>query len=168
MAKSTESSKSLKSSKNSVSKTDQWWEDGLRFECQGSGRCCQSRGEYGFVYLSDSDRKAMAKLLKMTLDKFTKTHCDFTDGLFHLKEDTGNNDCRFLEGKRCNVYEARPTQCRTWPFWPENMNAKAWNKEVKAFCPGVGKGPVVSKEKIRKALNDQILSEVEMNIRLPE
>jgi len=51
--------------------------------------------------------------------------------------------CRFLDPvtkKRCLVYEARPAQCRTWPFWPENMNARAWDREVVAFCPGVGKG----------------------------
>ena len=28
-------------------------------------------------------------------------------------------------------------QCRTWPFWPENMSSKAWTS-IAAFCPGVG------------------------------
>ena len=32
-------------------------EKGIRFECQGSGNCCVSRGAYGFVYLSKRDIK---------------------------------------------------------------------------------------------------------------
>ena len=31
--------------------------DGIKFECQGSGNCCVSRGSYGFVYLSLTDLK---------------------------------------------------------------------------------------------------------------
>jgi len=26
--------------------------------------------------------------------------------------------CIFLKNGRCSVYDARPTQCRTYPFWP--------------------------------------------------
>ena len=29
--------------------------NGIRFECQGSGKCCVSRDSYGFVYLSNID-----------------------------------------------------------------------------------------------------------------
>ena len=58
----------------------------------------------------------------------------------------------FLKNKKCSVYEARPTQCRTWPFWPEVMNAKSWKTEVESFCPGVGKGPLWSKTEIEKIM----------------
>lgn len=44
------------------------------------------------------------------------------------------------------------------------MNAKSWNKEVKSFCPGVGKGPIVPASQIREALNEQVLSETEMGM----
>ena len=133
-----------------------WWEEGIRFECQGSGKCCLSRGEYGFVYLTLNDRKRLAAHLKLNLSEFTKRHCKKKDGFYHLLDPPGSPACVFLdENKRCRVYEARPTQCRTWPFWPEAMNAKTWAKEVKAFCPGVGKGKIVPAEEIRKILNDQ-------------
>ncbi len=42
-------------------------EKGIRFECQGSGNCCVSRGTYGFVYLSKKDIK---KRSKFTLEHF--------------------------------------------------------------------------------------------------
>ena len=38
--------------------------DGIRFECQGSGNCCVSRGSYGFVYLSETDLKRFSKVFQ--------------------------------------------------------------------------------------------------------
>ncbi len=136
-----------------------WWAGGVRFECQGSGQCCTSRGQYGFVYLTLQDRKRMAESLGLSLAEFSRKHCAKTDGYWHLKEEAGNPDCRFLVDKKCSVYEGRPTQCRTWPFWPEVMGAKAWAREVAAFCPGVGKGPRIAPETIAEQKREQWESE---------
>jgi Fe-S-cluster containining protein len=68
----------------------------------------------------------------------------------------------FLKNKQCSVYEARPNQCRTWPFWPEVMNAKSWKKDVADFCPGVGKGPVIPAKEIERQL--KIMSKTEDQI----
>jgi Fe-S-cluster containining protein len=143
----------------SVSKNQDWWKSGVVFQCQGSGKCCTSHGEYGFVYMTKKDRSRMAKHLGLTLIEFTKKHCDRTDGFFHLKEDPKNPDCLFLKNKRCTVYEARPTQCRTWPFWPDTMSAKAWKADVVNFCPGVGKGSKITAEQIEKQFNEQQAAE---------
>lgn len=148
--------------KNKILKLDgnEWWKDGMRFECQGSGQCCTSRGEYGFVFLSKADRQKMAKHLNVSTSMFTKKYCDKRDDSYHLKEDPKNIDCMFLKNKnRCSVYEARPTQCRTWPFWPEVMNAKTWSKEVASYCPGVGKGKLYTREEINRILIEQAESE---------
>lgn len=122
--------------------------DGLRFQCQGSGKCCTSHGEYGFVFLTLEDRRRFAKHLKITTRKFTTQYCEQKSGVWHLKEDSKNPDCMFLKNKQCTVYEGRPTQCRTWPFWPEVLNAKSWKKDVVSYCPGIGKGKLFSKEEI--------------------
>lgn len=125
-----------------------FYEDGLKFQCQGSGNCCTSHGEFGFVFLTLEDRRRFAKHLNISTAAFTKQYCDIKDGVWHLKEDPKDPDCMFLKNKRCSVYEARPTQCRTWPFWPEVLTPKAWTKEVASFCPGVGKGKLWSKQEI--------------------
>lgn len=125
-----------------------FYEDGLKFQCQGSGNCCTSHGEFGFVFLTLEDRRRFAKHLNISTAAFTRQYCDIKDGVWHLKEDPKQPDCMFLKNKRCSTYEARPTQCRTWPFWPEVMNPKSWKKEVASFCPGIGKGKLWSKEEI--------------------
>ena len=137
-----------------MSKTKQeWWASGVRFECQGSGQCCVSHGEFGYVYMTAIDRRRMAAVLKIPTRQFTREYCVKKDGWFILRD--FDKDCRFLKDKRCTVYEGRPSQCRTWPFWPENMNSKTWHKEIASFCPGIGKGPVRSPQEIKQALKQK-------------
>jgi Fe-S-cluster containining protein len=132
-----------------------WWSAGIRFECTGSGRCCVSRGEYGFVYLTREDRRRLANHLGLAPAEFRRRFCGKTEGLWHLADLPAASACRFLDGTRCTVYEARPTQCRTWPFWPENMDAKKWDADVAAFCPGVGRGRLWTEAEIRAVVEQQ-------------
>jgi hypothetical protein len=146
----------------SESNNNNWWHEGVRFQCQGSGNCCVSRGEYGYVYLTLEDRKRFAFYFNMATSAFTRKYCEKTEELWHLKSDKKSGDCIFLKDRRCSTYNARPTQCRTWPFWPEVMSAKAWKSEVIEFCPGAGKGKIVPASTIRKKLLEQELSEADL------
>ena len=63
-------------------------------------------------------------------------------------EDAQTNDCVFLQplaaspGKGCSIYEVRPAQCRTWPFWPSNVSSiEAWAAAAKR-CPGINRGEI--------------------------
>jgi Fe-S-cluster containining protein len=129
-----------------------WWQEGVRFQCQGSGKCCVSRGAVGYVYLTLEDRRRLAGALGLGTAAFTRRYCERVDDQWRLRD--GGPDCTFLQDRRCGVYEARPTQCRTWPFWPENMAPKAW-AAVAAFCPGVGQGAVVPAARIAATLAEQ-------------
>ena len=139
------------------------YKNGIRFECQGSGKCCVSRESYGFVYLSDSDIIRFSKYLKLTIKKFKEKYCQLTDGFIHLIERTElKGNCIFLKDKKCSVYEGRPSQCRTWPFWNENMNSKVWNEDISLNCPGVGKGGIVKAKKIKEFLKQDSYKEKEI------
>jgi Fe-S-cluster containining protein len=132
------------------------------FECQGSGNCCVSRGSYGYVYLSKKDIKKLSDYTNLRIKDFIKLYCDNTNGFTHFKEKNKNGDCQFLVKKRCSIYEARPTQCRTWPFWKENMATKVWNKEISKFCPGIGMGNLISIKEIKRKLKDDYNNELSM------
>ncbi|HMN68016.1 MAG TPA: YkgJ family cysteine cluster protein [Bdellovibrionales bacterium] len=134
-----------------------FWAEGLRFECQGAGGCCISRGGYGAVYLTIDDRRRLAAELELGTALFTRRYCERSSGVWKLKEP--GPECVFLAGSKCSVYTARPTQCRTWPFWPEVLNARAWTGEVAALCPGIGKGRLWTAAEIETQLNDQKRSE---------
>ena len=135
------------------------FKNGIRFQCQGSSKCCVSRGSYGYVYLSMKDLQKISKYFKISMCIFKKKYCDTTNGLLHFKETKKNGNCQFLKKNKCSIYEARPTQCRTWPFWKENINPKKWNKEIINFCPGIGKGEIINFSKIKKIVNQDVIND---------
>jgi Fe-S-cluster containining protein len=127
-----------------------FYKEGIRFECQGEGKCCVTRGRHSYVYLSFNDRRRLAIHFGLTTTEFTGQYTEKEDGRYRLKYT--DKDCPFLKNNRCGVYTARPWQCRTWPFWPENMNRAVWEREVAAYCPGVGKGKLYAAEEIEQII----------------
>ena len=143
---------------------------GIKFECQGSGNCCVSRGSYGYVYLSKKDLNKLSKHFNMEVSKFKKIYCQITNNFIHLKEVIKNKgNCIFLKDRKCSVYKSRPIQCRTWPFWDENMKAKEWNLKISKFCPGIGKGKLIKEKKLLKIIekdkkNEELILKEAINI----
>src|SRR5574337_76356 len=127
-----------------------FYAEGIRFECQADGKCCVSRGGYSYVYLSFNDRKRLAAGLGLTVPEFTKRYAEKEDGSYQLKYP--DKDCPFFRDNQCEVYLFRPWQCRTWPFWPENMSKRVWEREVASYCPGIGKGRLYSAREIEEIM----------------
>lgn len=124
-----------------------------RFECTGCGNCCKARGAYSFVYVSLEERRKLAQHLKMGTQRFTAEFCEQTGGFWHLRDPS--NNCLFLKGAQCTVYEARPMQCRTWPFWPENFKDGNWLPHVKQDCEGIGRGSPVPVAEIEASFAEE-------------
>jgi Fe-S-cluster containining protein len=114
--------------------------DTLRFECQpGCTNCCDMSG---FVYLSEDDLKRAAKFTKMPVKDFEAKYVYRTAHQLRLRKPP-DRQCPFLEQGRCGIHPAKPTQCRTFPFWPEIVERrKTWTATGK-YCPGIGKGPLI-------------------------
>jgi hypothetical protein len=136
--------------RRSAAPTRPWYADGIRFECQRSTKCCVNHGEYAYVYLRRDDEARLAAHLGLELKKFRNRYTDAVHGRRIIRFAEGS--CAFLVGQGCSVYEARPAQCATWPFWPENMDETVWREEIAAFCPGVGKGKLWSQEAIEEVM----------------
>ena len=112
-----------------------WLRDGLRFACTGCGDCCS--GAPGAVWLNSQEVAALAQHLTLEPDQFERQYTRRLGLRLALHERPGG-DCCFYdpEDKRCVVYEARPTQCRTYPFWDVHVaSADAW-ESVRRECEG--------------------------------
>jgi len=126
-----------------------WFADGLRFECTACGKCCVNHGDgFNYVYSTRAERRAAAKGLGISLDRFERDYCERVGA--HLSFISEDNACVFLEEGKCSIYEHRPSQCSTFPFWPELLSDEdTWEEDVASFCPGVGQGPVHEQDAIR-------------------
>ena len=116
-----------------------WWMEGVVFQCQPNcGRCCDEPG--GIVYLTKDDAKRLAEHHAIEVKEWLERDCQTTlDGRFILDSDAETDICIYLDSeKKCMVYEARPDQCRAYPWWIENLASKrTWNRTMDE-CPGIG------------------------------
>lgn len=123
-----------------------WYKDGLKFSCTGCGKCCT--GPSGFVFVNEEEMQGMADSLKISLDLFKRKYTRKRNNQYALTErKIGPEEyaCVFLNGKQCSVYQNRPQQCRTYPFWPENIHTpEAWALTARE-CEGINdEAPVIS------------------------
>ena len=125
-----------------------WYKDGLKFTCSQCGDCCT--GAPGFVWVNAAEIAEMAAIVGMEVPAFEARYVR-TVGIRKSLTERPNGDCELLDPKTrgCTVYQARPRQCRTWPFWESNIRTpEAW-KETCEMCPGSGQGRLVPLEDIR-------------------
>ena len=112
-----------------------WFADGLRFTCTGCGECCT--GPSGAVYLSERDVERLSAALQLAREEFVGRYTQWSDSELALADKPSANECVFLAGTACSVYEARPTQCRTYPFWLTNiLSLEDWEAEA-GVCEGI-------------------------------
>jgi Fe-S-cluster containining protein len=132
-----------------------WYKDGLRFKCTECGQCCT--GSPGYVWFTPEEADQMAEFLKIPLEEFLQKYTRRIGNRLSLREHPKNYDCVFLKGKRCEVYGARPKQCRTFPWWPENLKSPEHWKETGERCEGVNHpdAPLISLQEIRKQYPDK-------------
>jgi Fe-S-cluster containining protein len=125
-----------------------WYGDGLRFECTQCGDCCT--GAPGYVWVTQEEIDALAAQLGMNAEAFEAKYVRRV-GVRRSLVEFPNGDCVFLDGqRRCTVYDARPRQCRTWPFWESNLKTPASWKRTCQACPGCGRGDIVPLEEITR------------------
>lgn len=124
-----------------------WYKDGLQFECTQCGDCCS--GAPGFVWVDEPEIEKLAARMDLELDAFERKFVRHVGGRKSLVE-YPDGDCIFLDPKTrgCTVYEDRPVQCRTWPFWDSNLTSRRAWKETCQVCPGSGQGKLYTLDEI--------------------
>lgn len=126
-----------------------WYKDGLRFTCTQCGDCCT--GAPGYVWVNKQEITALAARFQTTIEDFESRYVRQV-GVRKSLVEYDNGDCVFLKDRKCTVYEDRPRQCRTWPFWDSNVKSEeAWRATCE-ICPGSGQGDLVPVERIVEQL----------------
>ncbi|MCL2765485.1 MAG: YkgJ family cysteine cluster protein [Treponema sp.] len=129
-----------------------FYASGLKFSCKRCSSCC--RYDAGFVFLSENDMNSLASALKIDTNVLLNLYCrwvtDFRgEEVLSLKEKS-NKDCILWGVCGCTVYDSRPLQCVTFPFW-ESIVSSCENWELAASgCPGINQGKLHTKNEINE------------------
>ncbi len=125
-----------------------WYAEGLRFECRRCGSCCG--GFPGFVWVSDEEADAIARRLGIGREEFLREYCKRVGRRWTLRE-VENFNCVMLEGGGCSIYDVRPVQCLTFPFWNQNLRTRrAWDAAARS-CRGMNEGELRALAEIERA-----------------
>ena len=120
-----------------------WYGDGLRFACTQCGHCCTVEG---YVWVTRREAQRIADHLGLDLARFALRYLRTVDRR-HALTDRADGACVFWD-EGCTIYPVRPRQCRTFPFWKENLaTAGAWSDTAKS-CEGIGEGRRYTAEEI--------------------
>ena len=115
-----------------------WFKEGLRFGCTQCGVCCV--GEPGYVWLTLEEARKISEAVGVDFARFQRAYLRMVGERISLKERRNGECVIWKEGEGCLAYDDRPRQCRTFPFWKMNLEARDdWNRE-KDRCPGMGSG----------------------------
>ena len=136
---------------------------GLKFECTRCSRCC--RFTPGYVFLSHQDLRRIAQNHKINQEQARERYCRVVDvsGFKRLSlKEKPNLDCIFWADGICTIYEARPLQCQSFPFWSSTLESERTWESAAVMCPGIGKGSVHTKREIeswlRKRRSESLIS----------
>ena len=125
-----------------------FFEEGICFECQRCGVCCT--GEPGVVFVHQSEVAVIAGFMKIEESHLIRRYLYPFQDHYSIREDR-EGACLFYDNG-CRIYPVRPEQCRTYPFWFQNLRSvERWQKVAKE-CPGIGKGRRYGQEEILKLM----------------
>ncbi len=100
------------------------------------GQCCI--GESGNIFVTPAEIEKIIAILDIDIATFYKKYLRKQGYKFSLTEQRYGDsyDCIFFQRENggCEIYEARPLQCRTFPFWDYYKNRV---EELKLECPGI-------------------------------
>ena len=100
------------------------------------GKCCT--GESGYIWINDAEINALARHLGLSKERLINALMVKINGRYSIVEKSHKNGyaCVFFDevNKNCSIYEARPSQCKSFPFWQYFLGRE---DELKAECVGV-------------------------------
>lgn len=101
------------------------------------GNCCI--GESGYIWINAQEIQSLALHLNLSVEDIKFRYLNKIGYKYSIKEvqlASNNFACFFfdLEKRQCSIYDVRPVQCRTFPFWDY---FKENEEEVYKECPAI-------------------------------
>jgi len=99
------------------------------------GTCCRWGG---YVWITEEEMIDIAQFMGMELGVFADTYVRAAYGKLSLQDRLidGEQICCMFDpyDNKCTIYEHRPSQCRTFPFWKQYRESYI---DLPDYCPGI-------------------------------
>lgn len=100
-----------------------------------TGRCCT--GDSGYIWITEEELQRLAEHLRLSFDQCLAQYAYKEGERYSLRERWRSKQqdwaCVFFQ-QGCQIYEYRPVQCRTYPFWDV---FKEDARHLLRECPGI-------------------------------
>ncbi|MDR2081296.1 MAG: YkgJ family cysteine cluster protein [Campylobacteraceae bacterium] len=100
------------------------------------GKCCT--GKSGYIWVQKSEILALSEFLKIKDEDFILQYLSKIGFRYTLKEIPFQDGfaCVLFDAENhgCKAYDARPSQCRSFPFWDYFKHKQ---KELEDECTGI-------------------------------
>jgi Fe-S-cluster containining protein len=124
----------------------------MRFQCIKCGICCgDTQEKTRHILLLKTEAEQIATTTSQPTSAFTVKIKDKAPYSYEMKK-TEEGKCVFLENNCCTIYTARPLICRFYPFELKIAHDGKHTFLYTTECPGINKGPMLSKNYFRKLL----------------
>ena len=144
---------------------DPWYKGQvILFDCHGCAKCCKRKG---MIYFSQEDIRNASQYLEMTVDDFEKMYILRTKDVAYIYVSGNARPCPFLnKANKCRIHDAKPQQCRSYPFWPNIMESKQKLNTERIHCKGIGNGRQVDVDGMTKfTIPEGVDPETEITLR---
>lgn len=128
---------------------------GAHFSCVDCGICCS--GAPGKVRVSEAEIRRISEYRNEAEADLRERVLRTVKGEALLKEQA-NGDCVFFKNNRCEIHAVKPRQCRTYPFWFQNVRSDRSWRNTCAECPGIGQGEWWPPERIVDLIGEELSS----------
>lgn len=136
--------------------------EGIPFSCTKCGECCKGDGK---VHVTEAERKLilddnpsdnhLAFTTRLVLDSKTRWVQDGRVPIAKIAPQDTETVCWFLNGDNaCAIQHIKPSQCVSYPAWPEVMASLetllSETRRCEGFAAGAQNGEKLEKSYLRK------------------
>ena len=124
----------------------------MGFKCEHCGNCCTGKG---VVFMTEREIGKISVYLHLSPFTFREQFLSIFNNRPILKNKI-NGECIFHKNNRCSIHEAKPDQCKAWPFWSTLLKYPKNFQYAKGYCEGLKKMSL--KELVKESQSKKIWS----------
>ncbi len=107
---------------------------GYDFKCQMCGTCCHY-GNDEYIKITAKEKSRILRHLGISAKSLLQHYAKIVNGDIFLRRK--QYKCVFLIDNGCLIQSIKPSQCKTWPFWKENVFKNRFKGSILRKCKGI-------------------------------